>query len=83
MLDECPYCMLPFEIVVVQFRFFKLPRALFVCRACGLAQVEGDQAAKPGLNKSPQHEPGMAGLAGSSTALITFAYDLGGYVPIF
>jgi hypothetical protein len=38
--------MLPFEIVVVQFRFSNCPRSLFVCRACGLAQVEGDQAVK-------------------------------------
>jgi hypothetical protein len=42
-LDDCPHCMLPFEIETVSFRIFKPPRVLFICRACGLARAEGDE----------------------------------------
>jgi predicted RNA-binding Zn-ribbon protein involved in translation (DUF1610 family) len=39
-LDHCPHCGYPFEIVAVRLSFFRQAEMLFVCPACGLAQVE-------------------------------------------
>jgi hypothetical protein len=39
-LDDCPYCIVPFEIEAVEFGFFKACRAVFICRNCGLTRAE-------------------------------------------
>jgi transposase-like protein len=33
--ENCPYCLLPREIIAVRFSLFKPCTALFVCPSCG------------------------------------------------
>jgi transposase-like protein len=40
--ENCPYCLLPREIIAVRFSLFKPCTALFVCPSCGSTSADVD-----------------------------------------
>jgi hypothetical protein len=46
MLDECPNCQRPFEIVAVDLSLSQGNVALFVCPDCGMARPEAPDEAR-------------------------------------
>jgi hypothetical protein len=60
-LDDCPHCNVPLEIAAVRFGILKPCRALFVCRACGLACSEDDSRyPKTLLSRAVSRRSGLA-----------------------